>query len=70
MNFKYFEHILIENILVLLSVFLVYDVTKLREVNVAILDIIVGQVNHLLLHRIQSKHFHGIYQILKTIAPF
>ena len=64
MNFKYFEHILIENILVLLSVFLVYDVTKLREVNVAILDIIVGQVNHLLLHRIQSKHFHGIYQIL------
>ena len=49
---KYFEHILIENLFVLLSVFLVYDVTKLREVDVAVLDIVVGQVNHLLLHRI------------------
>ena len=56
----YFEHILIEDFFILLSVFLVYDVTKLREVYVAVLDIIVGQVNHLLLHGIQSKHFHGI----------
>ena len=64
---KYFEHILIENLFVLLSVFLVYDVTKLREVDVAVLDIVVGQVNHLLLHRVQSKHFHGIHQVLLRV---
>ena len=49
------------------SVFLVNDVTKLREVDVAVLDIIVGKVNNLLLHRVQSKHFHGIHKVLSRV---
>ena len=50
----YFEHILIENIFVFLSVFLVYDVTKLREVDVAIPYYVVRQVNNLLLHGVEA----------------
>ena len=64
---KYFEHILIENILVLLPVLLVDDVTELREVDVAILDVVISEVNDLLLHGVQPQHFHGIYQILEMI---
>ena len=62
---KYFEHILIENILVLLPVLLVDDVTELREVDVAILDVVISEVNDLLLHGVQPPHLHGTQKVLK-----
>ena len=40
------------------------NLAELREVDVAVPHDVVGQVDDLLLHRIQSKHFHGCMKVL------
>ena len=61
----YLEHVLSEYFFIFLSELLVNSFAKLREVDEAILDNVVGQVNYLLLHRVQPQHLHGSKQVLK-----
>ena len=61
---QYLEHVLIKQILILLAIFPMNDGAELWEVNEPIPDIVVGEVNHLLLHGVESQHLHGVHQVL------
>ena len=43
------------------------DAAELREVDEAVLDVVVGEVYHLLLHGVQTQHLHGVHQILVKV---
>ena len=58
------EHVLTEGVLVVLAILLVDHFAELREVDVAVPDDVVGQVDDLLLHGVEAEHLHGRVQIL------
>ena len=43
------------------------SLAEVREVDVTILDNVVGQVNDLLLHGVQAQHLHGCVQVLEYV---
>ena len=52
------EHVLIKHVLILLAELLQNDLAELREVDVAVPHDVVGQVDDLLLHGVQTQHLH------------
>ena len=60
----YLEHVLPEHFLIILPELVQDSLAEVREVDETILDNVVGQVYHLLLHGVQAKHLHGCMQVL------
>ena len=58
------EHVLPEHLLIILPELVQDSLAEVREVDETILDNVVGQVYHLLLHGVQAKHLHGCMQVL------
>ena len=65
----YLEHILVKKLFVILAKLFKNDFAELREVDVAVPDDVVGQVDDLLLHGVEPQHLHGRVQIL-TVEEF
>ena len=60
----YLEHALSEHLLIILPELVQDSLAEIREVYETILDNVVGQVYHLLLHGVQAEHLHGCVQVL------
>ena len=60
----YLEHVLPEHLLIILPELVQDSLAEVREVDETILDNVVGQVYHLLLHGVQAEHLHGCVQVL------
>lgn len=60
----YLKHILTEYFLVILAILFMNNLAELRKVDVAIPYNVIGQIYNLLLHGIQSQHFHGSMEVL------
>ena len=63
--FLHLEHVLPEEFLVILPQSLEDNLAELWEVDEAIPGDLVGQVNDLLLHRVQAEHLHGGVKVLR-----